>query len=94
MISNRCPASKSFDRVFQLDIGNTVRENRVQSLLGQFRAFACVTKIVRDQIETLRLCGAVAGKVNDHVSSGSARFRRIESVRFQTRWSGGARSVD
>jgi hypothetical protein len=51
-----------------------VREHRLQALLGQFRAFARVTEIVRYQVEALRLRGAVSGEINDTVSSGSARF--------------------
>ncbi len=77
---------ETFNRSFELDVGNTVREHRVQALLGQLCAVACVTEIMRYQVEALRLRGAVSGEV-DH--DGVFGFRALQSVEwsgFQRRW--------
>ena len=56
---------KAFDRLFQLFVRDAMREYVAQSRFTQFGAVARVAKIVWNQIEALRLRGAMAGEVDD-----------------------------
>ena len=58
----------------------------LQALLSEFRAFARVAEVMRNQIEALRLRGAVSGEVDDHCVFRLARVSvRSSERRFQRR---------
>src|ERR1051326_2575620 len=85
------PGVEIFDRRFQLDIRNAVRENRLQALFRELGAFAGVTKIVRDQIEALCLRRTVPGKIDDDSVFRLGTFQGVEWIGFQARRHGLAR---
>src|SRR5262245_47605220 len=62
-----------------------MREHRAQALLSQLRAFTCVTEIVRDQVEALRLRCAMPGEIDHDRIFRLRTFQRIERSGFQGR---------
>ena len=73
---------QTFDRLFQLFIGDAMREYSLQPLLIQFGPIARVAEVVRDKVEALRLRGAVAGEVDDHSIFGLCAFQPIKRAAF------------